>query len=61
MPKDAVYWGQKGASGQNNFATADGSKFQLDANLGILAAMAESLIQSRDRECSCNAEPNIAC
>ena len=55
MPAHEVFWGQAGAGGGNNLVTSDDSKFQLDANLGLLAAVCESLVQSSDRKCMCAA------
>jgi hypothetical protein len=45
LPDDEVYWGQKGAGPDNNLITSDEAKFQLDANLGLLAAVVEALLQ----------------
>ena len=52
LPADERYWGEKGGS-TNNFIATDESKFQLDGNLGTLALVTESLVQSRDRSCAC--------
>ena len=52
LPPDERYWGEKGGN-TDNFIASDGSKFQLDGNLGALALVTEALVQSRDRACSC--------
>lgn len=54
LPAGSSFWGETGGENKGNFIAKDQSKFQLDANLGMLAAVAEALLQSRDRICACD-------